>query len=333
VKACVTGATGFLGSHLVEALLERGDEVTCLVRSPAKAHRVFSRSQPKLVAGDLTNANALRAACRGADVVFHIAGTIAGRNRAEFAVNADGTRGVVEAAHAVAPNLWRFVYLSSLAAAGPSAKGRARVEDDPPAPISAYGESKLAGEQLAASSGLPWTIIRPPGVYGPRDIEFLRLFKFAAKGFGTVFGKGDQELSFIHVRDLVAAFLAVADHDVAGRTFFVSHPEVVNAREFTKAVHRAVHSSVPSEERHARRLRIVAIPPWVVRPALRSTALITRLFGKSTVLTADKANDFLAAAWTCSPDALQHETGWRAQIALQQGTQETAQWYRANGWL
>ena len=333
MKACVTGATGFLGSHLVETLLERGDEVTCLVRSPAKAHRVFTHRQPKLVAGDLNNPTALRAACRDADVVFHIAGTIAGRNRAEFAVNTEGTRGAITAAREVAPNLRRFVYLSSLAAAGPSVKGRARVEDDPPAPISAYGESKLAGEEIATSSGLPWTIIRPPGVYGPRDIEFLRLFKFAAKGFGTVFGKGDQELSFIHVRDLVTALLAVADHDVAGRTFFVSHPEIVSAREFTRAVHTAVCSSVVTETQRARRLRIIAIPPWAVRPALRSSGFITRLFGKSTVLTADKANDFLAAGWTCSPEALQRETGWRAEIALRQGTQETAQWYRANGWL
>ncbi len=331
MKACVTGATGFLGSHLVEALLERGDDVTCLVRSPAKAHRVFSQQQPKLVAGDLTNAPALRAACRDTDVVFHIAGTIAGRNRAEFAVNTDGTRRLLEAAREVAPSLRRFVYLSSLAAAGPSDKGQARTEDEPLAPISAYGHSKLAGEELTTSSGLPWTILRPPGVYGPRDVEFLRLFKFARWGLGTVFGGGDQELSFIHVRDLVTAFLAVADNDVAGRTFFVSHPEVVTAREFTRVIHAAVCSSAPSRTRH--RLRIIPIPPRIVRPALRGSGFIMRLFGKPTVLTADKADDFLAAAWTCSAAALQRETGWRAETPLEQGTHQTAQWYRANGWL
>ncbi len=334
MKVCVTGATGFLGSHLVEALLDRGDDVVCLVRSPAKAARVFPTQESTLVAGDLTNTVALRAACRDADVIFHIAGTIAAKDRAEFfAVNTDGTRNVVDAARDVAPGLRRFVYLSSLAAAGPSERGRPRVEEDPLAPISDYGASKVAGEELTTASGLPWTIIRPPGIYGPRDVEFLRLFKLAQRGIGTVFGDGLQELSFVHVRDFVTALLAAADHDVSGRAYFVSHAEVVTARAFTEAVYRAVCVTLPPERRSKPRQVVIPIPSWIVRPVLAGSGLIMHIAGKRTVLTADKAHDFLASAWTCSPNALTRDTGWVAKIPLSTGTEETAHWYRAHGWL
>ena len=180
MRIFVTGATGFLGSHLVDALLKRGAEVTCLVRSEAKFHSLFPETAPLLIRGDLDNTDALRAGCEGADIIYHSAALTAARSRREFfSVNVDATQRVIEAASAASPNLQRFVFVSSQAAAGPSASGLPKRECDPARPVSDYGASKLAAEEVVRQSGLPWSIVRPSAVYGPRDTSFLTVFRIA----------------------------------------------------------------------------------------------------------------------------------------------------------
>jgi len=335
VKVFVTGGTGFVGSHLVNALLARGDEVVSLVRDPQKAARVFSGPRkPTLVRGTVESGEALRQGARGVDVVYHVAGLIAARSRAEFfRINAEGTRLVAAAAREAAPKLGRFVYVSSLSAGGPSSRGEALTESAPPRPLTAYGESKLAGEEALAELDLPWTVVRPPVVYGPGDTEMLRVFRLARLGVTPVFGDGSQQLCFIFVADLVQALLKAALAPAAHATYYAAHREVVTSRTLVASVYHAVKSLDATVAPGTVQPLIIPIPGVIARSVLWLSGTVAGLAGRATLLTADKAKEFLAAAWVCSPAALERDTGWRAEFDLEKGLALTAAWYREAGWL
>lgn len=336
MKSFVTGGTGFVGSHLVSALLARGDEVVCLVRDPTKAERVFADGpKPHVVSGNLEDEPALEAGAAKADLVFHVAGLIAAVSRDEFfRANTEGTRRVAQAAAKAAPNLRRFVYVSSQAASGPSRRGQALTEIAIPKPVTEYGRSKLAAEEVLRHFRIPWTVVRPPVVYGPRDTEMLRMFRTVRLGVAPVFGDGKQELSVIYVEDLVTALLKAADSPQSGATYFAAHPQVITSRDFISAIFHAVRGTEPeSRSPRASGPFLLPIPSAVARGALWFTEAAAKLAGKATVLTPDKANEFLAEAWVCSPAALERDTGWKAQYDLATGLARTATWYRAHGWL
>ena len=329
----MTGATGFVGSHLAEALLRQGAEVTALVRSPGKA-AFLNQLGVRQVRGDLHDRAALLAAARGQDAVFHVAGLVAARREAEFRyANREGTANVVAAIRNALPSRGatgppRIVYVSSMAAGGPSPRGRPLQGHEPPGPVTAYGRSKLEGEAVVRESGVPWTIIRPPMVYGPRDLEVLKVFRLIRTGLVPVFGDGTQELSAIYGTDLAEALVAAATSETAvGRTYYACHPEVFSSRSFVEAVGRVV---LPSSDRA---IRVVPLPAWFARGALTVTGVAARLTGKATILTRDKANEFLQPAWTGDPAPLMQETGWQPRHALEAGLAATAAWYREHGWL
>lgn len=318
----MTGGTGFVGTHLVGALRARGDEVTCLVRSPDRA-RALGWEGVRMIPGDLTARAALREGCAGADVVYHVAGRISARNLREFlTVNRDGTARVLEAASGSL--LGRFVHVSTLAVGGPTLPGRPIDETRAPQPVTDYGRSKLAAETLVRESGVPWTIVRPPVVYGERDRETLRIFRLAQAGWGPVIGDGTQELSVVYAGDLAGALIAAATATgTLARVYYASHPDVTTSAALVGAVGVAV----------GRRPRIVRLPDMLARIALWTVGSLASLAGRATVLSADKANEFLAPAWTCRSDALTRDSGWRATMDLTAGLSRTAAWYRAEGWL
>ncbi|MBI2401577.1 MAG: NAD(P)-dependent oxidoreductase [Gemmatimonadetes bacterium] len=331
MRVFVTGATGFVGSHLVDALLHGGHQVVCLVRDPAKATRVLGGRPVQMVAGDLFTVEALEQGCRGADVVVHVAGLIAARSRQEFhAVNGGATARLVETARRVAPALRRFVYLSSLSAAGPTRRGHPRSESDPPHPVSEYGRSKLAGEEAVRAGGVPWTIVRPPTVYGPRDRETLRAFRFARLGVIPGYARPDQELSFIHVEDLARAIIAATAPACEGRIYFACHPEIATWRAAMAAIFTSARAALG---RPLRPPRFVPIPPLLTRSILWVLGTAAHAVGRATILAPDKAAELLAEAWTCTPAALIRDAGWRAAIDLHAGLPGTAQWYASHGWL
>lgn len=323
MKAFVTGATGFVGAHLVRALVARGDRVTCLVRSPAKAEAQRWPPEVRLVRGDLDDMPALTAGSADSDVVFHLAGRISARNLAEFlAANRDGTGRVIRAAGSHPPR--RFVYVSSLAVGGPTVPGQPVDERRAPAPVTDYGRSKLAGEELVRAAPFPWTIIRPPVVYGEWDREVLRVFRFARRGWAPVIGDGSQELSVIYAGDLAEALIAAATAPgAAGQVYYAAHPEVTTSQGFVEAIGRAV----------GRHPRIVRLPGLLARAALGVVGSLAYLAGRATLLSLDKANEFLAPAWTCRADALGRDAGWHAQTGMETGLARTASWYRTEGWL
>jgi nucleoside-diphosphate-sugar epimerase len=321
MKALVTGGTGFVGGHLVDALLAAGDLVTLLVRSPAKARGLAERGI-RVVEGDLDDPAALRAAARDQQVIYHAAGLVAARNEAEFlAINRDGTARLLHAAADVSAA--RLVLISSLAAAGPVSRGGRRQGDEPPQPVTAYGRSKLAGETVVRAGPLGWNVIRPPAVYGPRDGEFLRVFKATRLGVVPVFGNGGQELSLVYAPDLAQAVSAVGRSEAAGRIFYPCHPQVLTSAGLVHGIARAM----------GRRVRLVRLPRWAAAVGLGASSSAARLTGKRTLLTLDKAQEFFAPAWTADPEPLTAATGWRAQHDLASGAEATAAWYRAAGWL
>jgi dihydroflavonol-4-reductase len=322
MKALVTGGTGFVGSHLVEALRRSSVEVTILARSPSKAAGLAAQGV-QVVTGDLHDAAGVERAVQGQDVIYHVAGVVAAADEAEFLrANRDGTRHLLAAAERRGSA--RFVLVSSLAACGPAPRGTPLSGGEPPRPVTAYGRSKLAAEELVRGSALPWSIIRPPIVYGPRDREVLKVFRLARLGIAPVFGDGTQELSAVHAADLATALMAVATRPTTvGRTYHACHPEVFTSAELGRAVGAAMGRSVVT----------VRVPPGVGRALLSVTEAAARLSRKPTILTTDKANEFFQLAWTGDPAPLTRDSGWTATRNLQSGLADTYRWYREAGWL
>jgi nucleoside-diphosphate-sugar epimerase len=317
----VTGATGFVGSHLAEALRQRGHEVTVLARSAAKAESLQAKGM-RVVMGDLHDTGALTRAAEGQHIIFHVAGVVAARNEEEFMrANRDGTANLVAAARAGST---RFVAVSSMAAAGPSSPGKPHRGDEPARPVTAYGRSKLAAEAVVTASALPWTIVRPPTVYGPRDQEVLKVFRLARWGVAPVFGDGSQELSTVHGADLAEALVAAGLADATvGKTYYACHPDVVTSAGLVRAIGATM----------GKRVAIVGVPHPIGRALLALTGAGARLSGQPTILTPDKANEFFQAAWTGDPAPLSRDTGWRAAHDLTNGLADTYRWYRSAGWL
>ncbi|MGH7500066.1 MAG: NAD-dependent epimerase/dehydratase family protein [Gemmatimonadales bacterium] len=321
MKALVTGATGFVGSHLAEALRRRGDDVTALARSPKKAEALTALGV-RIVQGDLGDMGALAEAVEGQEVIYHVAGVISALSQADFmASNRDGTRNLVEAAMAAGGP--RFVHVSSMAAGGPSPRGRPLKGPEPPKPVTAYGRSKLAAEHILHASTLPWTIVRPPMVYGPRDREVLKVFRIARFGIAPVFGDGTQELSAVHGADLADALIAAAMTPLTLRKiYYASHPEVFTSTRFVRTVAGSMGKAVA----------VVRVPLGLGRGILAVTETAARLAGQATILTTDKANEFFQPAWTGDPAPFTRDSGWAAAHDLTTGLAETWRWYRSAGW-
>lgn len=325
MKALVTGATGFVGSHLVDRLLAHGHEVTALIRSPAKAAGLAERGV-RLVRGDLADLAALDEAATGQQAVYHVAALTGALNEAEFLeANREGTRRLVEAVTR-AGDTGRLVLVSSGAAGGPAQPGRPRDADADDQPVTMYGRSKLAAERVVHAAAVPWTILRPPAVYGPRDRDgFLPVFRAATRfGVVPVFGDGSQELSLLHVVDLAEACIAAATSEAtAGETYYVNHPEVITSAQLARRVGEAV----------GRPVRTVPLPHWLTRTALSMTGAWAALRRQRTILHADKANEFIQAAWTGDPARFMAATGWHPSRDHASGFAETAEWYRDQGLL
>ena len=323
MRALVTGGTGFVGSHLIDHLLERGDAVTALVRTPARAAGLAGRGV-RLVRGDLADARALAEAVEGQEVVYHVAALVGALAEAEFvAANRDGTAAVVRAAEAAGRP--RLVLCSSMAAGGPSARGVPRTGAEPDRPVTAYGRSKLASEAVVRASALPWTILRPPTVYGPRDREnFLKLFAIARRGLVPVFGDGSMELSLVYAADFARAMTAAAAAPATeGRTYYANHPERLTSAELAAKVGRVV----------GRRVRVVPLPEPLTRGILAVTGGVAALLRRNTILRPEKANEFYQPAWTGDPAPLARDAGWTAAHDADAGLAATHAWYREAGWL
>lgn len=324
MNALVTGSTGFVGGHLVDRLLARGDSVTALVRTPARAAGLASRGV-RLVKGDLADGRALADAAADCNVVYHVAALTGAVNEAEFlAANRDGTASVRDAVKS-AGNVARIVLVSSMAAGGPSRRDAPRGVAGDDAPVTMYGRSKLAAEQVLRDGTVPHVVVRPPTVYGPRDRDnLLAIFKAARLGVAPIFGDGTMQISMVHVEDLADALVhAGTTDDLDGRTFYVNHPEVTTTAELVREIGRQV----------GRNPTLIPIPRWLAHTALSATGGLAALLGRKTILRADKTHEFFQEAWTADPGDFIAATGWLPRFDCANGLAHTAAWYRSEGWL
>jgi uncharacterized protein YbjT (DUF2867 family) len=298
----VTGATGFVGQALLGRLRLRGYEVRALARSPQPV-----REGVEWVAGDLADRAALARLVEGASAVIHVAGVVNAPDAAGFeAGNVTGTLTVVEeAAKAGVP---RFIHVSSLSAREPQ--------------LSAYGASKLRGERMVMASGLDWTVVRAPAIYGPRDTEMFELFKLARRGVVPLPPQG--HLSVIHVDDLARLLLALLPGgEAVTRQVFEpddGRPGGWKHSELARAIGWAV----------GRRIWPLHMPPWMLRIGARLDGLLR---GRKAKLTADRVGYMCHADWRVTLEGRIPETVWKPKVPTREGLRSAVDWYRLNGWL
>ena len=327
MKVLVTGASGFLGSHVAEQLARAGHEVVCLVRKSSDTKFLQSISGVALANGAVEDKDAVAKAADGVDAIVHSAGLVKAKRPQDFvATNVDGTRNLLEIALDRRTAIRRFVFVSSLAAHGPSDDGSAIADDREPRPVTHYGRSKLAAEQLvvAAKDDLAVTIIRPPAIYGPRDREMLTFFEAVAGGFMPVLGDGTQRLSVVFGADAASACIRAleVEHD-SGRAYYVEDGAV-----YTQPMMADLLEKVLGKK--AFRMKV---PMAVVRLAAHATQLYGRALDRAVMLTPDKVNELFAPHWVCSSAPIRKELGWMPAVQWEEGARQTADWYRAAGWI
>jgi len=325
MRIAVTGATGFIGSHVAECLTAAGHEVTVLCRSPERL--AWIRHLPvRVVYGDLERADALRELTTGQEAAVHAAGLTLATSRAEFLrVNVEGSVRLLSAALANSPRLRRFVYVSSQAAMGPSPPGASLEEDAPRKPISAYGESKsLAEDEIAAfADRVPVSIVRPPWVYGPRDRRTLDLFRLAARGIRLVVGARSR-YSIVHVADLAQGIRLAAECALPGaRAYFFTDGSDQTIEEIARIIAGAV----------GRRTVRVPVPAAAVAIVAAANELAGAIARKPPFIGWRKLGEVRNPCWAVSDRRAREELGYRQRFATERGMAETAAWYRAEGWL
>lgn len=299
----VTGATGFVGQAVMDEAGSRGIAVRALTRRDQKP-----RQGVTWVRGDLHDASALAQLCEGVDGLLHIAGVVNVPDKAGFVRgNVEGTRNVLEAALGGA--VQRFVCVSSLAAREPS--------------LSDYGASKCEAEELVRASSIPWSVVRPPAVYGPRDTEMFELFRAARKGIIPMPPAGGRA-SIIHVKDLARLLLdLVLAGEFSGSSIY--EPDDGKERgwahnDLAQAIGTAIGRKVWSP----------AIPAWLIRAGATFDGVVR---GKKAKLTADRASYICHPNWVSNPQKSVPEALWKAEIPTEIGLRETANWYQENSWF
>lgn len=317
-SVAITGATGFIGWNLCEAFRDAGSRVRALVR--------LGNTKP-IPAGVEAFEAALDSAslARGVerfDVFVHAAGLTRARTSSEFErVNVAGTRAAVDAANAAGV---RLVHISSQAAIGEGTVARPAREDDPPRPLTAYGRSKLAAEEaVRAGAQVPWVILRPTSVYGPRDRQFLPLFRLASRGVLLQAMNPATPLTFIHVGDLARGVLLAAKNDrAANQALFLGHPTPLTAGELLEVLAGSFN----------RASRTVRLPGAVVAAAALGGELLW-LAGRQPLVDLSRLAELRAEGFVCSVDRARDLLGFSASVPLAEGIAQTARWYRDRGWI
>ncbi len=321
----ITGANGFVGSRLCRKFLEEGFHVIAGVRKTADLS-LLDGLDLEYRYGDVTQPETLGDMVAGVDYVIHNAGVVKAKHKGTFfKVNAGGTKSLFEVIAKHNPQVKKAVYISSLAAAGPSIGSKPLTEEDEPHPISSYGKSKLAGECTALSFSNRFNVlaIRPPGIYGPGDKEILSFFEIVNKRIRPYIGSPERRLQLVHVDDLCrAVFLAVTNDTRSGEVYFVAENRSYSMRELISLLEKGC----------SKKAFPVRIPSLLFKAIAVVSELAFKLVGATPMLTREKASELLVS-WEVSTAKAKRDFGFESQIPFERGARETYRWYRQKGWL
>ncbi len=320
-KILITGASGFIGSHLAETLAGQGHDVTCLLR-PTSRRDFLDAGRVRLVVADFFDRSALAAAVRDADYVFHLAGVIRARDwAAYYNGNVRVTRYLLEACLQAGQRLRKFVLVSSISAVGPSVAGTFLDEESPCRPVSDYGRSKWQAEQLALEMHreLPLVIVRPPNVIGPRQQELYRVMRLIRRHLIPSVGNGDLQTSLCYVGDLVNALVRAAESERAcGQTYFVTDGRAYGWAEVTAALASALGIRGPT----------VAIPYSLQYALAWLVEGVAGLTGRASPLSREQIRASRKEYWLYDSRKIARELGFVAAVGMPEAIQLTVEWYR-----
>ncbi len=325
-RVLVTGATGFVGSHLAERLAALKCDLYLLLRETSRTTHIAHLPYTPVMA-DLRRENQLAEVIGKMDYIFHSAGLVKADSLDEFLrVNAGGTQQLIDLAVNHGTCLKRFVLISSQAAGGPSPTLKPKTEAEDSPPVSDYGKSKLAAEQvvLAVKDRVPITIVRPPAVFGPRDTEVLTFFKFVQSGLFLKFGGQESFVSIVYVADLIDGIIRSAMlPEGAGETFNLNSRDELSQWEAQRMMADVMKVEV----------RPLRIPLWLLRRLAPRMERFDRKFGNSPTLSADKVKELSCPYWTTSSQKARERLGFQPLQPLEDSMLETINWYREKRWL
>ena len=325
-KAFITGATGFVGSHLTDKLLEKGWEVYCLKRKTSNTKWLDGKNV-KFVEGDLFSNESLENVIKDVDYVFHLAGVVKAKTKDGFEKgNYLATKNLIEITSKVNQGLKKFIHVSSQAVCGPTPDSNPINETYTPKPITTYGRTKLKAENevLSYKNKLNVAVVRPPAVYGPRDTEVFVYFQAFVKGLNSIIGLNDKYLSIVYVEDLVNGIILAAEKEIpSGEIFFICSDNHYNWNEIGDITSKLLGKK-------AIKLRL---PHWLVYTAGAFAQTFSMFSKNAATLNLEKCKDITQKYWTCSNQKAQTMLGFKEEFPLEKGFAESIKWYKQNNWI
>ena len=330
MKILITGASGFIGSFIVEEALRRGFETWAAVRG-SSSRQFLTDERIHFIELNLSSEEQLTEQLRGLqfDYVVHAAGVTKCLDKQDFhRINTEGTQHLVRVLLALQMRIKRFVYISSLSIMGAIREQQPYteiLESDEAKPNTAYGKSKLEAEQwLTTVKDLPYVVLRPTGVYGPRERDYFMMAKSSKSHTDFAVGYKQQDITFVYVTDVVQAVFLACEKGITGRKYFLSDGEVYQSSTFSNLIRKELGNPWW--------IRITA-PIWVLRVVTFVGEYVGRLTGKVTALNNDKYNIMRQRNWRCDIEPARRELGYESQVKLEEGVRRSIKWYKDNGWL
>jgi len=328
-KILITGASGFVGGFLVEEALNRDLDVYAAIRSTSNK-QYLTDARINFIYLDFENIEGLASEFtkHNFDYFIHNAGITKTPKKEEyFKVNAEYLNNIIQALELSKIPLKKLTFVSSLAAYGPAEYTSSGIvkDDSTPHPVTNYGRSKLKGEgYLKAQQSIPYIIIRPTAVYGPREKDLFTVYKLLNKGLDLSVGLEDQQLTFIYVKDLVRVILDSTFAHKKNVAYFATDLRVHTSTSFNKAIQKALGD---------RRALKIKLPITVVKVLGYASEKIAGLFGNYPALNVEKVNELEANSWICDSDPLVKDLNYKPQYDLERGLEESIAWYKNNNWL
>ena len=324
--AVVTGSNGFVGSHLVDLLLEQNFSVRCVVRESSNLKWLEGKDIEIFKSGLFDNAG-LATALKDTDYIYHVAGVVKSKTKEGYYLgNVETTRNLLDVALEQNKNLKRFVVLSSQTVTGPSLNSKPINEETECAPLTTYGKSKYEEEKLALGykDKLPITICRAPAVYGERDTEIFIYFQNFAKGITTKIGLDKKILSLIHVADLVEGlYMAAMSEKAIGEIYFISSEKFYLWDEI---------NSITSKVLNKKAIKIL-VPHFLVYTLAAIAQFFSLFSSKAATLNLEKAKDLVQHAWICDTSKAMRDFGYRQSVSIEEGVKRTCEWYKEMKWI